>query len=557
MRAVSCTMQSVRSAAMPMLRSLCRPLLASVLVLLLGAGPACVPSVSAQHASPGSNRSAPIDHWAYEYIHRLQARGYLTSLHPTALPYTGGEIASALKSLRIEELPKPVRRWAERLHEEYGTSNEESGPRVGAIVQPGVRASSTQRLDPLRPAPDSDVPLQAGGLHVYPQTAIRVFLEHGPLVAQGGMRFDAWYRYDPDALEAANRLVSRNEEAYIGLGTRYVSVYAGRLAQHWGPYGETALLVSQNPVDFDRIYVRIGGNRLALRSIVGELDSITGDGRFTGTAGADSVRSGSIRRYLSAHRLDWRPSRSVAISLMESTVWSGSSAGLSLKFFNPLMLHALAVDGRPKNDENNGLLAGMAWAQYRTWTFQGQVLLDDADLLNQSGEPSSIALSGSLKYAGLARADLGTAWTAVAARTYNAHQPEGRYTHLLRGLGAPYNDYIHAAAYATFYAGRGKLDLAVSPRLDILFQGTADIHDPYPFEADAVEFILDGVTERVVRPGLRLRAQRGASWWGQIEAGPAFIRNEAHRTGNHRTIFTVTLSAMARFGGAKRISLSL
>ncbi len=542
---------------MPMLRSLCRPLLASALALILGAGSACVPFVSAQHVAPGSNRPVPIDHWTYEYIHRLQARGYLTSLHPTALPYTGGEIASALKSLRIEELPKPVRRWGERLHEEYGISQGGSGPQVGVMVQPGVRASSTQRLDPLRPAPDSDVPLQAGGLHVYPQTAIRVFLEHGPLVAQGGIRFDAYYRYDPDALEAANRLVSRNEEAYIGFGTRYVSVYTGRLAQHWGPYGETALLVSQNPVDFDRMYVRIGGNRLALRSIVGELDSMTGDGRFTGTAGADSVRSGSIRRYLSAHRLDWRPSRNVAISLMESTILSGSSAGLSLKFFNPLILHALAVDGRPKNDENNGLLAGMAWAQYRAWTFQGQVLLDDADLLNQSGEPSSIALSGSLTYAGLARADLETAWTAVAARTYNAHQPEGRYTHLLRGIGAQYNDYIHASAYATFYTGRGELDLTVSPRLDVLFQGTAGIHEPYPVAADAVEFILDGVTERVVRPGLRLRAQRGASWWGQIDAGPAFIRNEAHRTGNDRTIFTITLSAMVRLGGAKRISLPL
>ncbi len=542
---------------MPMLRSLCRPFLVPALVLLLGAGLACAQTVSAQHTDPGSNRPVPLDHWAYEYIHRLQARGHLTSLHPTALPYTGGEIASALKSLQPEELLKPVRRWAERLHEEYGSSQDESGPQAGVEVQPGVRASSTQRLDPLRPAPDSDVPLQVGGLHVYPQTAIRVFLEHGPLVAQGGIRFNAWYRYDPDALEAANRLVARNEEAYIGFGTRYVSVYAGRLAQHWGPYEETALLVSRNPVDFDRMYVRIGGARLALRSIVGELDSITGDGRFTGTAGADSVRSGSIRRYLSAHRLDWRPSRNVAISLMESTIWSGSSAGLSLKFFNPLTLHALAVDGRPKNDENNGLLAGMAWAQYRAWTFQGQVLLDDADLLNQSGEPSSIALSGSLTYAGLARADLGTAWTAVAARTYNAHQPEGRYTHLLRGIGAQYNDYIHASAYATFYTGRGELDLTVSPRLDVLFQGTAGIHEPYPVVADAVEFILDGVTERVVRPGLRLRAQRGASWWGQIDAGPAFIRNEAHRTGNDRTIFTVTLSAMARFGGAKRISLPL
>lgn len=540
------------------------PLFAAALALLALSALPRVRPVAAQQGKAGSSRLAPVDHWTYEYIRRLQLRGHLTSLHPAALPYAEGEIASALQSLEPETLPNPARRWAERLREAYGARAEpqgerqtERGPQAGIYFQSGLRASSSRRLDPLRPAPDSDIPVRVGDLYAYPQASFRVFLEHGPVVAQGGAQFDAWRRYDPDALEAANRLISRNEETYLGLGTRYLAIYAGRMTQHWAPYGETALLVSRNPVDFDRIYVRIGGERLALRSIAGELDSITGDGRFTGTAGADSVRSGSIRRYLSAHRLDWRPSRRIAISLMESTVWSGASAGLSLKFFNPLILHALAVDGRPKNDENNGLLAAMAWAQYKAWTFQGQWLLDDADILNQSGEPASIAFSGSLAYAGLARADLGTAWTAVAARTYNAHQPEGRYTHLLRGLGAPYNDYVHGAAYAAFYAGSKEFDLTISPRLDILWRGEADVHDPYPSPADGTAFILDGVAERVARPGLRLRAQYGDAWWGEIDMGPAFIRNEGHREGVHRTVFTVTLSAMARFGGAGRIALDL
>ncbi len=540
------------------------PLLAAALALGALSALPCARPATAQQGNRGSHRLAPVDHWAYEYIRRLQARGHLTGLHPTALPYAEGEIASALQTLRIDELPNPARRWAERLREEYGAPAKspaeppaERGPQAGVYIRPGLRAATTRRLDPLRPAPDSDIPTRIGDLYAYPQAAVRVFLEHGPVVAQGGVRFDAWYRYDPDALEAANRLISRNEEAYLGLRTRYAAVYGGRFAQHWGPYGETALLASRNPVDFDRAYVRIGGGKLALRSIVGELDSSTGDGRFTGTAGADSVQSGSVRRYLSAHRLDWRPSRHAAITLMESTIWSGPAAGLSLKFFNPLALHALAVDGRPKNDENNGVLAAMLWAQYKAWTFQGQWLLDDADLLNESDEPSSIALSGSLSYAGFARAELGTAWTAVAARTYNAHQPEGRYTHLLRGLGAPHNDYIHGAAYATFYAAGKNFDLSVSPRLDVLFQGEADIHAPYPSAADGAAFILDGVAERVARPGLRLRAQRGGAWWGQIDMGPAFIRNEGHKEGDNRTVFTVTLSAMARFGGAKRIALSL
>jgi hypothetical protein len=283
---------------------------------------------------------------------------------------------------------------------------------------------------------------------------------------------------------------------------------------------------------------------------------MTGDGRFTGTAGADSVEA-SVRRFISAHRFDWRPSRHFALSIMESTIYSGRNSGFSLKFLNPLIFHAFAVDGRPKNEENNGLLAGLLWAQAGGWTLQGQLMLDDVDLMNVSNEPPAVALSGSLVYAGLGSTDLGAALTAVATRTYNTHQPEGRYTHLLRGIGAPYNDYVHASAYTTFYLGSDELDVSLTPRLDALYQGAADIHMPYPAAADAADFILDGTVERIIRPALQMRLQRGRIWWFRVDGGPAFITNERNVASSDHTVFTVTASLIVRFATADRFRLSL
>ena len=120
---------------------------------------------------------------------------------------------------------------------------------------------------------------------------------------------------------------------------------------------------------------------------------------------------------------------------MEANLYSGPNASPSLKYLNPLFLHTFLVDEPPKNDENNGLLAGMLWLHRGRLTLHGQLLLDDFDLLAESGEPPSLALTGTL-HARLAPAvDAGARLSVLSARVYNTHQPEGRYLYLLRGLG--------------------------------------------------------------------------------------------------------------------------
>ena len=57
-----------------------------------------------------------------------------------------------------------------------------------------------------------------------------------------------------------------------------------------------------------------------------------------------AVRVGNRRRFLAAHRWDWRPTRKVALTFMESAIYSGSNSGVSLKYINPLHPFIFVVD---------------------------------------------------------------------------------------------------------------------------------------------------------------------------------------------------------------------
>src|SRR5690606_42014136 len=85
-----------------------------------------------------------------------------------------------------------------------------------------------------------------------------------------------------------------------------------------------------------------------------------------------------------------------------------------------------------------------------TTLFRSQLLLDDVDLLGQTGEPLSAAISGSLIYAGWPSLDIGGRLAAVTARAYNTHQPEGRYIHLLDRKSTRLNSSHVKISYAVF-----------------------------------------------------------------------------------------------------------
>ncbi len=496
----------------------------SCLVLLM-----VVPGlVGAAWAQP--NRLLPVEDWTYDYIIRLQRRGHLLDLHPTAPPYRRGDVLAALEKIDRAGLGRAERHWVDLLERALKPPpGQEGGLVVGGSVEGGGRLINSDRLDVVRPLGDT---LNAFLYSVIPAA----YVDAGPFAAALAWRQDTYYDQDPDGLDTALRLLTRSENTYAGFHSRLFSATLGRWSNHWGVPGEAAALLSSNPRSQDQLVVRIGGPRLSLTGLLAELDSVTDDGRFTGRVADDSVRVGNKRRFLAAHRFDWRPSRRLALTGMESAIYSGRNAGVSLKYLNPVHAYVFLVDNRPKNDENNGFVGGMLWAQAHRFTLHGQFMVDDFDALGQGSEPISLTLLGSLVYAAPSF-DLGLTLEVVSARTYNTAQPEGKYLYLLRGLATQFNDYLHAAVFADLYLDALAPGLRLTPRLDVLAQGEQDIRRPFPVRGDGTPFLLDGTAAWTVRPALELAFQRVPWWWLRLDGGLNVVSNAGHLAGRRETRF--------------------
>ena len=106
-------------------------------------------------------------------------------------------------------------------------------------------------------------------------TALQVYADAGPFVAEIGVWQNKYYDVDPDGLDTALRLLARSENTYLGYHSRLFSAYLGRWSNHWGMPGEPGLLISNNPRSQDQVYLRLGRQRFSVTGLLTELDSIT------------------------------------------------------------------------------------------------------------------------------------------------------------------------------------------------------------------------------------------------------------------------------------------
>jgi hypothetical protein len=506
--------------------------LLALAVFLIGVAGTSRPALAQQH------RLLPVSDPAYRLIEQFQRRGRLLDLNPTALPYEQGAVRRALDDLNRDALSLAEARWARRLERMLPHSKGDDEMVVGGRVDAGLRSTNNGRLDPLRHL-DDDLPpaLSRGALHG--------FLERGPLFLHAGAQHDLYYDRDPDGLDAARRLYGRSEPTYASATTDWAALRLGRFSAHWGLPERPGLVVSDNPRAYDQLALRLGRGPLVLRSLLGELDPLGPDSTFTGMG----FRDGSRPRYLAAHRLDWRPSRRLTLTLMESILYSGPDAGPSLKYLNPLHPFYFVVANRPRHHQTNGLIAAQLWTQpFRRVTIWGQLLVDDFDFVNGE-EPASVALTGTMRYASRSAWDVGGGLTLVAARTYNTNQNAGKYLYLKRGLGTEFNDYAHVFLDANWHLGEHAPGLSLRPQLHALWQGERRILDDYANVNDEAAFVLDGTPERTLRPALEVRLGGGsgpARWWLHADAGVNFTANDDHESGASTTHFIGVLEAGAR-----------
>lgn len=497
--------------------------------------------VSAQH-----HRILPVEHWSYEYLQRLQQRGHLLDLDPTRLPYHHGEVVAALDRLDRRQLGDRERRWVELLEAAVRADRPADGAVLySAAVEGGATAATTRRYDMLRPIGDP--------YPIVPDLALELYFESEGFYGQVAARNNYQYVHDPDGLASARRLNARHEDLYLGYRSRLFGVTLGRYSHHWGLARQPGLIISDNPRSYDLLAMRIGGPRLSITSVLGELDSITLDDRYTGEA----FGPGSKRRFISANRVDWRVNERLRLSLLESILYSGQGSHVSLRYLNPLRRAFFSVANQPMNDDVKGLIAAAAWYQRSNVTVYGQLLVDDIDILGHGNEPPSLALTSSVHAADvIGPASLGGIFDLVTARTYNTHVPEGQYIYLLRGLATQFSDYIHTSAYLEFDGSGPMRGVTFRPRVHVLWQGEQDMRNvPFPATIDLADTILDGTPERTFRSALQVDIQRSARWWVRADAGVNLVSNADHVEGERDVIFAGIIRAGFRLGSGGVLDL--
>lgn len=476
----------------------------------------CANSAIAQPA----HRQIPVFDAVYHQISALQARGHLKALTPHSLPYTEGEVRSALDAIPQEALDADARlaQRVARLRAALRPAAPADGKTdFGLLFEPGLDVSNSRRLDMLRATDVSGSSLEVSGAALFPYVRIEISAERGPMYLQAGGRHSVAYEDDPDAYSIMRRAMSRSENTFLSLNYPLARFTVGRQQRHWGPAGHPALLMSDNARAFDQLHLKLGNSTLQMEAFLGELDSSTRDGQFDGRRGDSHLGDPGIRRFLTGHRLTYRPTPNWAITIEETNLYSGPNASPGIRFLNPLHPLIVESDGTPKNDENNLLTGGSLWYQRGKVTLYGQLLLDDFDL-NYGKEPPSSALTGFVRKADVMRdVDVTLHGTAVTRRAYNTHQPEGKYIFARRSLGAPFNDYVHTGIYAETDLDGWVRGLAVRPALDVLWQGTGNLFEPYP--SDDADLMLGDPVAQTVRLSLQARWYPKPWAWVHLDAG--------------------------------------
>ena len=317
-------------------------------------------------------------------------------------------------------------------------------------------------------------------------------------------------RVDPEFLGRRDRALSaRTEDAYLGVGSRFVALEAGRVARSWALPGQLGLTLSNGAYSYDHLYLRLGTDRLHLSSVVARLD----DERLNFTT--DTM----AQRYFTAHRLG-ATIGALELGISESVVYGGVARGFQPSLSNPVAPLFLAQysDGDPINVAFG---ADALWRGGRGTMLGAQIFADDfqIDRCDLCGEPPGIAFAltaDGVPLVGGARA-FGS-YTRVTTLTYRAPDRFERYTSRSVGLGQRNSEFDEI---------RLGVDIGPALRAPVRVyaayrrQGAGDYREPFPSLAQRNSWpvIFEGVVVKTLRvaaassmrlaPGVEISADAG------------------------------------------------
>ena len=231
----------------------------------------------------------PLDHWAYEFLERMQTKGRLSIMYG-ATPYTRSQIADALQEIEKNQIPGLTAAEYGRLNQLKEEFAEELSRKSGRSADTGERHFMTWKENSCKAFVDLalDQNLLHSSDHASPisNTTLGGFLR-GQLSERFG--FSLYVRntlrkgenlleeqFDPSlgvpVVISGKNAYSDNASAYFIYRLPHVLIEFGRDEAEWGPGQTGRLMLSRHGSYFDMLRLQIQFRRFQWTSIHGKLN---------------------------------------------------------------------------------------------------------------------------------------------------------------------------------------------------------------------------------------------------------------------------------------------
>ena len=299
-------------------------------------------------AYPTSLINVPINHWSYQFIQRMQAKGFLGEYLSDSKPYSRGDFAKMV-SLMLElqsdkkiSLTDVETALLEEMKKEFAPELAELGVNVNEKLRHILDWEDGERVLVISAGLSQDVYIIVEDTKDYKfSSELEVifygdllknlsFYNHSRAAYQPDKEIPVWKKNDPRYLSWREGW-SGLSDAYLIYGNSWTSIQVGKDAIRWGPgyHGVVGLSAVELPFDSIKINAKIW--KVNFTSLTGFLrDDLT-----------KQYSSDVPKKYLAAHRFEITPISGIRIAWQEAYVYAER---MHLALLNPIMPYQMAED---------------------------------------------------------------------------------------------------------------------------------------------------------------------------------------------------------------------
>ncbi len=479
--------------------------------------------------------SIPTYHWVYDYVDQLQVSGYLKEFYISTKPYSRIQIAGALVKLdslitrHQVKMTQTELSLVAKLRDEFSVEIMKIRSSDTPSIKLGVWNDSNQSVG------EGD-----NSFNYYLKSIISLSLTKN-LIFFNSVKLDNRLGDNPDYVGRNWRnLTAFTEQAYARFRYKNFDFVLGRDFMKWGPGKSGNLLFSDHSRPMD-----LFGFSASLKYIKFSYFGARLDHWSTQKFDAVSDYDDYMKRYLTAHRVDFKFNQKLFIGFTETLLYANQGEGFEIQYHNPFMYYHGELLNKGGSDGNGLLSVDVDYFPRKNWEIYGELMIDDIQIEKSKPgdlEPTEYGLILGFQKSDFFGSLLGAEYARVSNWTYNSGKPWERFLHRNEPIGYSVGNDLDRWTF--FIKSWASENIYLNYGLEYLRKGEGKITDEWtePWKERTVKegysekFPL-GVVEKTLRPWVRVRYHYNNHCWLDAKLLYCTIENYNHLENKTRNEF--------------------